>query len=208
MIIETEEELFFAIKQWLKKHGKSIIITILVFLTVGVGWFAAVRQNNNKLTEASVLYEELLTNVHNQDSENIQSLANRLITNYSHTPYSKLGALILAKNLAENTKFDSAKKQLRWVMEKSEISAVRQIARDRLAQILLVENQKKEALEVLSTLDDPAYMPLIEVIKGDIKKASGDTKAALNAYQKALEIWPVGFPGKELIKLKLQHLSS
>lgn len=208
MIIDTEEELLHTIKQWFKKHGKSLIIATSIFLSIGIGWYAAQRQNTNKLQAASVLYEELAASLNKQDSNYSQTLANRLVNDYTHTPYAKLGALFLAKDAIDDGKFDAAKKHLSWVMEKSEIPAVRQIARNRLARVLLAENQKKSALEVISTLDDPAFSPLVEDIKGDIQKASGQKEAAHASYLKASKSWPKGFPGKELIKLKLQALSS
>ena len=208
MIIETEEELLHAIKQWFIKHGKSLIIATSIFLSIGIGWYAAGRQNTNKLQAASVLYEELAASLNKQDSNNSQILANHLVNSYNHTPYAKLGALILAKDAVEEGKLDAAKKHLSWVMEKSEIPAVRQIARNRLARILLVQGEKKSAMEVISTVDDPAFSPMVDDIKGDIQKALGEKEAAMAIYQKAIKSWPKGFPGKESIKLKLQALSS
>lgn len=208
MIIETEEELLRSVKQWIKKRGKSVLIASLIFVSIGTGWYAAKQQNDNKLAQASVLYEELLGSISNQDIVNTQALAKRLVETYKHTPYAKLGALLLTKTLVESGKLDLAKEQLRWVMEKAEIPAVREIARLRLARISLAENQKEAALTALNSIDDSAFAPLVDQIKGDIQKASGLKNAAKTSYQNAISNWPANFPGKEFIKLKLQQLLS
>lgn len=208
MIIETEEELLQALRQWVKKHGKSVLIATLIFLSIGAGWYAAKRQNDNQLSQASILYEELLASLNRQDIDNTQKLATRLVESYKQTPYAKLGALLLSKNLAESGKLDLAKDQLNWVMEKAEIPAIRQIARLRLARISLAEKKYEAALTALDSVDDPAFAPLVEQIKGDIQKASGLKEAAKTAYQKAINTWPANFPGKDFIKLQLQQLLS
>lgn len=206
MIAGTEEELLHAIQLWIKKHGKSLLITLCIFLSIGIGWYAAKRQNDHKLLQASVLYEELLQSLNQQDMLRTQTLAKRLVKTYKQTPYAKLSALLLTQNLVENGKLNKAREQLMWIVEKAEIPAVRQIARLRLARILLSENQKETALATLSSVDDPAFAPLADQIKGDIQKAFGRIDAAKTAYQNALNHWPQNFPGKELIQLKLKQL--
>jgi predicted negative regulator of RcsB-dependent stress response len=206
MITETEAELLQNLKQWFKKYGKLTIITMTIFLSIGIGWYAAKRQHNNKLANASILYEELLNSLYKDDTKQISILAKQLINTYNHTPYAKLGALILAKHYIQHGDLNAAKTQLMWVMEKAEIPAVRQIARLRIARILLTENKRKEALQTLNTVDDPSLSPLIDEVRGDVHKALGKTDAAHRDYEKSLNNWPNNIPGKGLLQLKAQFL--
>lgn len=205
-MIEQEDELLHILIQWFKKHGKSLIITTFIFLSIGLGWFFAKQQNNNRLTQASVLYEELIENLSKQNLQGTQDLAKKLVETYKTTPYGKLGALLLSKQFVEAGKLDLAREQLSWVMEKSEIPGIRQIARLRLARILLSENQYEEALKTINSIDDTTFSPLINQIKGDIQTASGLKQAAKASYSEAIKHWPPHFPGKDLIKLKLQQI--
>ncbi len=205
-MIDKDDELLQAAKQWFKKYGLTILVTSLITLSIGLGWYAAKRQNTHRLTQASISYEALLKNLNQQNSVSAEKQMPSLTESYPHTPYAKLAGLLLAKNLLEDGKLDLAREQLAWVMEKAEIPGIRQIARIRLARIWLSENQYEEALDTLQSVDDPSFIPMIKAVQGDIQSASNQKKAARHAYQEALKGWPTHLPGKELIQLKLQQL--
>ena len=65
------------------------------------------------------------------------------------------------------------------------MKALKQIARLRAARILLAMQKNQDALDLLATVDDPTYQPLIDEVKGDIYQAMGQTEQAKQAYESA-----------------------
>jgi predicted negative regulator of RcsB-dependent stress response len=186
----TEQQQIEEIKKWWQRNGTSTIIIFVLVICASIGWRFWLQHRETKLERASTHYEELLNAVVNDDAIDAQKEANLLRHNYLHTPYAALASLMLARGDVYQGNYDSAKQQLTWVMKHANTNALREIARLRLARITLLQNQPKDALQLLAKVDDKNYEPLINELIGDSYLALNQIDNARSAYQRAITELP------------------
>jgi len=185
-----ENEQWEAIKKWWKENGT---VTIIIFLLAASGSFGFrywQEAQARKHAEASALYDQLGSQVANSSPQVLAQIAKELETNYTATPYASLAALLEAKNAVEKNDLTLAMQKLQWVIEHANSSDLRQIARLRAARVLLAQKQPAQALLLLEKVDDKAFMPGINQVKGDIYLFQGDKSQARLAYSAALANLP------------------
>src|SRR5690606_12832987 len=115
-----------------------------------------------------------------------RDMAVNLAEHYSGTVYAGMGALLTAKIQAEAGDLKNAKAQLAWAADKASDPALRDLARLRLAGLLLDEKAYDEALQQLGTEPEAGFAARYAELKGDIYAAQGKTEEARTAYQAAL----------------------
>ena len=98
-----------------------------------------------------------------------------------------MGALVAARFHFERNDFKSAKAQLEWVTEHAPSEDFRDLARLRLAAILLDEKALDEALKALDARRSPAYDSQFAALRGDVLVAKNQPAEARAAYQLALD---------------------
>jgi len=81
----------------------------------------------------------------------------------------------------------TAKAQLQWVMEHSPSDDLRDLARLRLAAVLLDEKAYDEALKLLDAKHSDAYEAQYAAMRGDLLLAKNQAAEAKAAYKLALE---------------------
>lgn len=206
-VYASEVEQGEQLKNWWKQYGKTIIVAVIVAFLVSWGWHAWQRQHERLLQTASVVYERLLTSIIRGDQVAAHQQADRLFEHYPRTPYAQLAALILARKAVYDGDLEEAKKKLTWVVKHGKNSALKQLARVREARILAALNKPKDALQLLNKVDDKAYLPLVQDVKGDIYMQMGNKEAARMAYQEALKVLPTYELMQPLILMKLDDLA-
>lgn len=202
----TEAEQLELLKKWWHEYGTAAIVGIVLALILGFGWRAWQQHREQKLAHVSMRYEQLLTNVVNGNSAAVQHNANRLIERYPHTSYTQLAALQLVRQDIYQNKLADAVDKLQWVMKHGDDPALREVARLRLARVLLAQNQTQQALDVLNDLEDKAYQPVALEIKGDVYAAMGQSAQARDAYTQALKALPEFAVMQPLLQMKLDNL--
>jgi len=199
-IYASEAEQIESLKKIWREYGVAIVVGVLLALLVSFGWRYYQHRREHNLEHASMRYEQLLTNVVNGNTQAVEIQANRLITRYPHTPYAEFAALQLARQDVYVWNLADAENKLRWVIKHGDNVALREIARIRLARVLLAENQPQQALDLLKQTDDTAYAAAAREVEGDALLALGKPDEARTAYQNALK----AFPGFEVIRPLLQ----
>jgi predicted negative regulator of RcsB-dependent stress response len=114
---------------------------------------------------------------------------------------------LLARESVSKNNYPAAETHLNWVVDTAHDAALRQMARIRLARVLLADNKSKEALKILNTVDDPIYLPLIEDVKGDIFVSQGNAAQAKVSYAEALQNAPELVSIYPLLQMKLDNLN-
>ena len=105
---------------------------------------------------------------------------------FARTGYAPRGALVLAKMLFDSGDIAGAQAQLQWVIDRADEDELKEIARYRLAEILLNDKQYDEALKVLDAKHGDPFAGLYADLRGDALAAAGRTAEAQAAYQTAL----------------------
>jgi len=201
--LSTEEQQIAAIKQWWKENGSSIVTGVVLGLAVlfgGKAWFAYQDRNAQN---ASNVYAAMMRALQAGDALNTGEKAGILLADYNNTPYAALGALALARIRLEEGETEAARGQLQWVLDNSDSTIFRDIARLRLARVLLASGDLDVAGNTIAGAESAgAFDGLFAEVQGDIERARGDLAAASTAYQQALAGMPPGSPARELLQLK------
>src|SRR5436190_1162532 len=104
----TEQEQIQQLKTWLKQYAPTILLGILLSLALSYGWHYYQNYKTNLLTNASVLYDQMLGLYGSNQAGKGVANADQIIRDYPKTPYASLSALLLAREAVQNKKFDEA----------------------------------------------------------------------------------------------------
>ncbi len=200
----TEEEQLERLKEWWSKNGKYVIAGLVVGLATVIGMRLWTDSRNRTAEAASQQYEQLLHLVEQGSTGEAEQLAGTLLTQYSSTPYATLAKLMLARLKVDQADLAAAEALLRQVMEGAEQEAIREIARMRLARVLLADGKPDAAWAVIQEAGSSANQADLEVIKGDIYLAQGKRAEARAAYERALTM---GGRNQRLLRMRLDDLA-
>ena len=201
-----EQEQIAAIKGWWADHGKLVMLVVISALVAVVaiqGWRYYRTQQAEK---ASHLYAQLTEAERGNDSKRVRDIAAQIIDRYGSSQYAGMAALASAKAGVATGEMDDAKKRLQWAADNAKEEEMRDIARLRLAGVLLDEKKYDEALKLLSAKTGDAFVVFYADLKGDVLSAQGKAAEARAAYQQALDKSDPQSNYRRLVELKLDAL--
>lgn len=204
----TEQEQIDLLKNWIKQYGPVILAGILAAVILVTGWRYWQDRRARILSHASSVYDEMLTMRARNDPAATLVQAKKLFTHYSHTTYGQMAAFMLARDAINYKNYKEAEKQLNWVLDHSNSSPIRQIARIRLARVLIAEKKPADSIKLLQTVDDKYFNGLIDEIKGDAYLALNKVDMAKKSYQYAITELPNHDNIRPLLQMKYDNLST
>jgi predicted negative regulator of RcsB-dependent stress response len=207
MYVSDKEEVEM-LRNWWRENGKFTLASIAAALLLSGGWRYWQSSKTQDAADASNQYEQLLSHEANQQYSAVEYDVTALQTNHPRTPYATLGAFVSAQNAVNANKLDIAVLKLNWIIQHSKNEDFKQIARIRLAHVLLGMKKFDDALTTLNTVDSKGYLPLIDELKGDVHLANGDKAAARLSYQDALNKLNKNSPNYPLLQIKANQLGS
>lgn len=203
----TEDEQLEVIKKWWKRNGNIVTVFLSVILLCVAG-YRYMHWNQDKLTQqASVTYEHMMLAFSNQDIKSVRSYANELIKEYDRSVYADVAHMTLAKIYVSKNKLDKAQSELKIVAEKSNMTALKQIAKIRIARLMAAEKSYDNALNELSAVVDETYLPVINELKGDIYGATGKYQEAIKSYRLAIDEVKTNGMGNLFLEMKTNELA-
>lgn len=182
-----EQEKLAELKAWWEGHGNSIVLVISAAAIAVAGWQGWRWVQRSEALQASAIYETLTKGMQSGDAKAVRDAGGELVEKHSRTLYASMGALASARHYFERGDTKSARVQLQWVVEKSASDEFRDIARLRLAGLLLDEKAYDEALRLLEAKHADAFAAQYAALKGDILVAKNQAAEAKAAYKLALE---------------------
>jgi predicted negative regulator of RcsB-dependent stress response len=200
-----EQEKLAALKAWWDEWGNTVSGVATVLLLIMAGWFGWQYWNRTQAQKANVVYEEFLRQSAAKDVR-AKELADRLRDGFGGTVYAPLAALATAKTMHDAGDPAGAKAQLQWVIDKSGRAELVDIARVRLAGVLLDEKSYDEALRTLEPATGEAAVPTVEDRRGDVLAAQGKLDEARAAWQRAQKAAGERHPLRGLLQQKLEAL--
>ncbi len=181
-----EQEQLDELKTWWKMYG-NIVTGILVALAVAVaGWQGWNWWQRQQAAQASAVFSALQAATAQRDAKRARELAGELIDKYSVTSYAGMGALLSARAQVDAGDAKSARVQLAWAAENARDPGLRDLARLRLAAVMLDEKAYDEAIKQLAAEPAAPYAPRFAELRGDILAAQGKAAEARTAYDLAL----------------------
>jgi len=203
---ETEEEQVEALKDWWKQNGMAVVGGAVLGISALVGWRGWNWYQEKQATEASDIFAVVQEAANKNDATALQEQTNILRDNYASTPYAPLAVLHQAKNQIDQGDNVAAEESLRWVLKNSKQDTVQNVARLRLARLLLADKKVDEAQAMVNSGMSDAYASLTNEIRGDIFVAKGEIEQAKEAYDQAMQA--ASGAGVEYLQLKRNDLGS
>ena len=180
----TDEEKAEQIKGWIKENGMSVAVGVALAVSGLFGFRYWQEYQKTQAEEASALYSEIQQP--SAKDEQIYSKAAKLKSDYSSTPYAPLAAMITAKQYALQGDNAKAISELQWAVDNASEKVSKDLAKLRLARVLIADKKLDEASAILTEKFPSAYLSLIEELKGDIHLANSEIDKAKASYDKAL----------------------
>lgn len=182
-----EQEQIAQLKSWWKDNG-SLVIALLVAAAIGAaGWQGWRIWHANQAREAAALYDGLVKAMQANDAKALRDASGTLVESYPRTLYASMGALAAARFHFERGELKDARAQLQWVTERSSSEELKDLARLRLAGVLLDDKAYDEALQLLEAKHAEAMAAQYAALKGDILVAKNQPADAKAAYKLAIE---------------------
>jgi len=201
-----EQEKIDELKAWWQENSRLVVLGVVVFV-LAVGGFQGWRYyRDSQALSAGTLYEQLAQAVRTGDRKKVWEIADQIVSKYGSTPYAVFGALSAARASFEVADLTKAKLHLAWVIEHARQDQLRDIARLRLAAVLLDEKDHVEALKLVETRPVDSMAGLYADLRGDILLAQGNAGEARSAYQLALDTSEAASTYRATIQLKLDAL--
>jgi predicted negative regulator of RcsB-dependent stress response len=182
-----EQEQIATMKGWWKDHGGNVVLVVVAVAIAFSGWQGWRWYQTQQASEASALYESLLKAVAADDVKGVRDTGGTLVENYPGRLQASMGALAQARFYFDRGDLKNAKAQLQWVIERSPSEELRDLARLRLAMVLLDEKAYDAALAQLETPPAEPFAAQYAALKGDVLVAKQRSAEAAAAYRSALE---------------------
>jgi predicted negative regulator of RcsB-dependent stress response len=201
-----EQEKLDDLKAWWQRWGNAVTAVAVAACIAAAGvqgwrWYTAKQSE-----EASALFTGLSQAVRAQDLNKAKEAVAQLEDKYSRSGYSARAALVLAKMLFDGGDTAGARAQLQWVIDKSDETDLKEIARYRLAEVLVNDKQYDEALKLLDAKHGAPYAGLYADLRGDALAMAGRAADARAAYVDALAKLDSKSTYKQYVQVKLDAL--
>jgi len=201
-----EQERLDELKAWWSRWGNLLLTFVIVVCAVIIGvqgwrWWTAKQTD-----EAATLYAAVSQAARESDLPKAKDATAQLTDKFSGTGYAPRAALVLAKMLFDAKDAAPAKAQLQWVIDRADETEMKEIARYRLAVLLLDEKQYDETLRLLDAKHGEPFAAVYADLRGDALVAAGRAAEARAAYQTALAKFDVKSQYRNYVQVKLEAL--
>lgn len=202
-----EQEQLAALKDWWGQRGGLVLLVVAAAALGFAGWRGWNWYQANQAAHASVLYEALQNAARAGDGQVVHQAAGQLIEKYPRSLYASMGALASSRFDFDHGELRDAQAQLQWAVGHTSSAPFRDIARLRLAAVLLDRKDYARALKQLDAEHEPAFDAQYAALKGDVLVAMKRPAAAKAAYQLALaKATPRDEPLRQSVQIRLDAL--
>lgn len=206
-IYASDEEKGEEIKQWWRDNGRSVILGCILGAAVIFSGRYWISYQHTSASNASLAYQQVVLAIGEDNISLAEDKTQQLFSEFSSTPYAVFAAFAMAAQAVGNKDTVSAKSYLEWVMTNTNLSAHKELARLRLAQLLMAEENFTSSLELIEQSESTAFASLLSELQGDIFVAQGKASDARTAYQSAMLGLAQGEPRKGILQFKLNDVA-
>lgn len=205
-----EQEQISELKAWWAQYGNLVTTIAVIAALASVGWQGWQWNQNRNAAEAGALYFAVQQAAEQQQAQKTRDAAGRLIGEHPGSAYAQLGALLSAGAQFRAGDLDNAQSQLEWAADKGKDPALRDLARLRLATVLLQKGEFDSALMRLQSEPTTMYRARFADLRGDAYAAQGKMAEARTAYQAAVDVLSSAGEQattlREVVRVKLESL--
>ena len=211
-----EQEQLEMFKRWWKDNRNQLLGMLLVVAIAGGGWRGWQYYQHQQAEQAANLYQQFIVQLASNDAKRINDAAAAVTDKFASTAYAARAALLAAQVNEQGTgqgkengkDLPRAKTQLQWVIDHAAEATLQDVARLRLAAILLDEKNYADALKQLEAKHPASFDGLYADLRGDVLSAQGKTDEARSSYKLAYEKIDAQSMYRNLIQMKLDALGN
>ena len=201
-----EQERIDGLKSWWDVYGTLVIIMVAIFVA-GVSGTQAWKYYQKQQSDQTVeLFNSLQVIDESGDSGKTRDAARLLTDGFPDSGYASRAALISARASIDAKDIKNAREPLQWMLGNSKESELKDVARLRLAGLLLDEKKHDEALRLLENKHSEFFDSLYGDLKGDIYADKGSISEARSAYKMAMNKADKKETRYKIIQMKLDAL--
>jgi predicted negative regulator of RcsB-dependent stress response len=203
----TDDEQVEAVKRAFTEYAPWILGGVV--LGVG-GWYGYQRYESHKnevAFQAADQFSKMTAALQMNDADKSLQIADALIKSHPDSPYADQAQLTIARIDVETGKSADAVAPLTQVMTRSKDAELQQIARLRLARVLIDQGKPDEAIKTLAAGTPGSFAGRYHEVHGDALYAKKDVPGAIAEYTAALAA-SEGGADAALLQLKLADLAS
>jgi predicted negative regulator of RcsB-dependent stress response len=182
-----EQEQLATLKAWWKDNGTKVLSLLLAVALGAAAWQVWRIWQANQTQQAAALYGTLVKAVQAGDAKALRDAGGTLVESFPRSLYATMGALAAARFHFERADLKNARAQLQWAVERAPSDELRDVARLRLAAVLLDDKAYDEALALLEAKHAAPMDAQYAALKGDVLVAKRQPAEAKAAYKLALE---------------------
>jgi len=201
-----ELEQLEAIKAWWNDNRKWLVGVLLAAVVVIGGWRGWAYYQHKQGSEAATLFQQFSEQMGSGDAKRINDAAAAMMEKFAGSAYASRAALMAALVNEQMKDAATAKTQLQWVIDNAGEEGLKDMARLRLAAVLLDEKNYADALKQLEAGHMASFDGLYADLRGDILNAQGKKDEARSAYTLAYEKIDEKSMYRNLIQIKLDAL--
>lgn len=206
-IYESEQEQIDALKAWWSENAVSVIAGVVIGVGGLVAWQGWQGYNNGRQEAASSQYMQIMEHVNESHFDAVPGIADGIVTEYDETHYASLAQLAAARANVEAGDKEAAQVRLQWVVDNGSTASFENIARLRLATLLLSQGNAEQAKSTLDARFPESFGARLNELLGDIAIAENDTTTARIAYDKALKSQPAS-TNQQVLQMKRDDLGN
>lgn len=203
-----EQEQLEAFAAWWKDNRVQILAALLIVAVTVGGWRGWQYYRHQRAVEAATLYQQFIEQLPSSDAKRINDAAAAVMQKFSSTPYAAQAALLAAQVNRQDKDTARAKTQLQWVIDNAGVDTLKDVARLRLAALLLDEKNYADALKLLEAKHPDSFDGLYDDLRGDVLSAQGKIDEARSSYKLAYEKTAAQSMYRNLIQMKLDALGT
>jgi predicted negative regulator of RcsB-dependent stress response len=203
-----EQDQLDDLKAWWSHWGNTVA-TVLVIACLALAalqgwrWWTA-----RKAEDAAVLFNAVSLAARANDVAKAKDATAQLTDKFAGNGYAPRAAFVVAKMQFDAGDTASARTQLQWVVDHADEQELKEIARYRLAELMLNDKQYDDALKMLDAKHGEPFAGLYADLRGDAHSAAGRTAEARTAYQVALTKLDAKSQYRSYVQVKLESLGA
>jgi len=207
MSYHDEQESIESFKAWWAQWGNATTWVVLIVLLALAAWNGWNFWQRRQAAEAAVLYDQVQQAANSSDKAMLTRIGSDMEDRFGGTAYAQMTALAVAKALYLAGDTAGAKAQLQWAADHAKDDEFRQVAKLRLASLLLDEKAYDQGLALIPQPDSGPFKGIVADGRGDLLAAAGKRDEARAAYKLALDSLPKSDASeRQLIQFKLDAL--
>jgi predicted negative regulator of RcsB-dependent stress response len=203
----TDDEQLEAVKHMFKEYAPWIVGGLVLGLG---GWYGIQfyrSHQNERALQAAAQFEQMTVAMQADDRNKSRTIADGLVKDFPSSPYADQAQLAIARMSVEDGHSADAVAPLTQVMDNSKDAELKQIARLRLARVLIDQGKPDDAIKLLAAGTPGSFGGRYHEVHGDALYAKKDIAGAITEYSAALSAGDGG-ADSALLELKLADLAS